>query len=821
MQNLRRTFFIFTLLAASLTHAQEADLAVGKSGPDQAAVDTDVTYVVTVMNNGPDGSTLVDLTDAIPAGMTFVSATQDNGPAFSCATPPSGSIGTVTCSIATFAAGATANFTFVFHISPGAEPGTFFTNIATASSGTLMTPGTFDPNDENNSGIAVTSTPPPPFADLFVNKSGPQSASPDSDVVYTISLTNAGPDAASNVLIEDTLPATMTFVSLAQNSGPALTCTTPAVGGGGDVECSAAAFPADATATFTLTAHIPADASAGASFTNTAIVSSDNDETEENNSSTVTTTVSSVDVSVVKTGPATANAGDDLTYTLTVSNAGPDTAVVNLFDPTPAGTTFVSMTQNNGPAAACGGTADCTLSLGSGASAQFTLVLNVGDTAEVTNTATVTTEQFDTDPSDDEDSVTTVITPVADVSVTKSGPATVSAGTNVTYTITVANAGPTAAATVSLTDTVPTNTTFVSGDQTSGPEFICSFPSPGGGGMITCNIASFPADATATFSVTVQVPAATAAGTIISNTADVSTATNDPGGPDRTSTTTATVGVAADVSVAKSGPATVIAGTNVTYTVTVTNSGPSDAASVSLTDTLPAGTTFASADETAAPAFDCVTPAVGGTGTITCTAAAMPPATATFQFVFLVSTDATSPISNTAEVSSPTDSTGGNNSSAAETAVLPASADVSIDKTANGSTFGPGSSLTYTIVVTNIGSFPALGTTVTDVLPGEFALTSATSTQGTCAGTTTVICTVGTLEPAASATITLVGTLTSASGGVSNTATVTATNDIDPSNDSDTVVVSAVAGIPTLSPLALLMLGLLFASGGMFLLRNR
>src|SRR5437016_5721890 len=62
---------------------------------------------------------------------------------------------------------------------------------------------------------------------------------------------------------------------------------------------------------------------------------------------------------------------------------------------------------------------------------------------------------------------------------------------------------------------------------------------------------------------------------------------------------------------AKTGPATINAAQNFNYTITVTNHGPSDAASVVVRDTLPAGVTFVSASDAGAEAGGIVTwPAV-------------------------------------------------------------------------------------------------------------------------------------------------------------------------------------------------------------------
>jgi uncharacterized repeat protein (TIGR01451 family) len=404
-------------VTAPLAFAQEADLLVTKSGPAEAPADTDVTYNITITNFGPDGSGAITLNDAIPAGMTFVSAAND--PAFICSTPAVGSGGIITCSAATLPAFASASFTLVFHIPPATPPGTFFTNIATATSAT-------DPNSENDSGIAVTSTPPPPQADMGVSKTGPGAAGPDTDVVYTIVVTNGGGDAASNATLTDTLPGTMTFVSLLQTGTP-MSCSTPAVGSGGTVTCTAASYAAGATTTFALTGHIPAGTPSGTVFANTATASATTaDPNAENNSSPTSLTVSSVDVSVAKSGPPTANAGGPVSYAILIANGGPDTAVnVQLDDPLPPNTTFVSLTQDTGPAASCstpapGGTGivNCVFAtLASATSATFTLVIQAGNTTSITNTVSATTESFDSNPANNTASATTSVVPSADAGV--------------------------------------------------------------------------------------------------------------------------------------------------------------------------------------------------------------------------------------------------------------------------------------------------------------------------------------------------------------------------------------------------------------------
>jgi uncharacterized repeat protein (TIGR01451 family) len=129
----------------------------------------------------------------------------------------------------------------------------------------------------------------------------------------------------------------------------------------------------------------------------------------------------------------------------------------------------------------------------------------------------------------------------ADLAVTKSGPSTVTAGNNIAYTVTVTNNGSTDAQGVTLTDTLPAGTTFVSESQGSGPAFNCTNPSVGGTGSVSCTIATLPNGASATFTLTFNVNANVAGGTVLSNTASVSSTTNDPIASNNSGTSTATV----------------------------------------------------------------------------------------------------------------------------------------------------------------------------------------------------------------------------------------------------------------------------------------
>lgn len=817
------------LLAVSAT-AQSADMFVTKTAPATAAVGTNVTYSITVGNGGPDDAAAAMFTDNLPGGGTFVSYQQNSGPMFDCSLPNVGDAGgTVICSAPTLTAGTTATFSIVQNVSAGAAGTTLINNISVSS----QVP---DENSENDTSVSGTDVPGGDLADVSILKSGPGSASPDTDVAYTITVTNSGPNDAQSVSFTDTLPSgappsPMTFVSFSQNSGPAFNCGVPAA----TTTCSIATLPVNTTATFTLVGHIPSGTPSGTTYSNKATLTSNNDPNSENDISTTALFVITADARVTKTGPAAAVAGGPTyDYIITMSNGGPDPANDMFFsDNLPSGLTFVSLVQNTGPAANCttppvnsGGNVSCSIAqLGNGNSAQFTVTVQplatIPNSTVLSNTVTTSTSSTDPDQSNNSATAMTAVSAQADLSVVKSGPASANAGTNITYTITAMNGGPSTATTVSLTDTIPANTTFVSESQTNGPAFSCTPPPVGGTGTITCSIASLSTGASATFSISVHIsPGATGS---ISNTVNVSSATSDTNAGNNSSTVSTTVTTSADISVVKTAAAAATAGTNLTYHIVVTNNGPSDSTAVTMNDTLLANTTFVSETQTAGPSFSCINPAVGGTGMVSCSIAALTSGTmANFDIVVLIAPATLSgPSSNTATVTSANDPNAGNNTSTAVTQIAAAIADLSITKTAAPGPYGTGQALTYTIVVTNSGPAAAAGVTVTDVLPAGTTFQSSTP-AGACSGTTTITCNAGTLANGASATFTLTITLPSTPGPVTNTATVSASPanpDPNPGNNSasSTITVIPAADIPMVSPLALLLLSIVLAAAGAFI----
>jgi uncharacterized repeat protein (TIGR01451 family) len=260
--------------------------------------------------------------------------------------------------------------------------------------------------------------------------------------------------------------------------------------------------------------------------------------------------------------------------------------------------------------------------------------------------------------------------PSVDLSLVKSdgSPNPVAAGTDVGFTLTVANTSLTAAATdVVLNESTPLATTFQS--IMSPPGWSCpTLPPVGGVGAIKCTKSLVPATETGVFTLTLHVPSNIPSGNVITNTASISSADPDPDLMNNAATGTADVITQADLMVAKTEkPPSVIPGNALTYTIVITNNGPSDAANVVLSDTVPTNTTFQHVFP--ATGWSCTTPPVGSGGTVTCTTTHLANgASATFLLSVRVnlSLNSDTKINNTVSVSSATaDSTLSDDSSTA------------------------------------------------------------------------------------------------------------------------------------------------------------
>jgi uncharacterized repeat protein (TIGR01451 family) len=529
----------------------------------------------------------------------------------------------------------------------------------------------------------------------------------------------------------------------------------------------------------------------------------------------------SADLSVTNSAsPLVVLPANTITYTQTVTNNGPMDAVNAVFsESTPANMTFSSITIPTGwtcttPTAGTAGAISCNTTSGifplNPTGVTFTVVLTVAvgtsSGTQIVDVASITSGTTDPNLTNNTAiAITTVgITGTADLAITNTPSSLfVVAGSNVTLTGVITNQGPSAAAGPVFTEAIPANTTFVSASGPAG--WSCYYPAVGATtGTFECvDNSPLALNANATFSLVVNVSSATPAGTVITATDNVNSATPDPNYSNNSASATFTVATAgqADLAVTSSAsPNPVTQGNNITYIQSVTNNGPSTVTngtvtSVTFTDTIPTNTTLVSFTPPPSSVWTCNTIAFGGTGTFTCTLnvgqTILSGASVNFPLVVKVNagTAAGTIITNTANVNMPCSATQdpncANNTASTNVVVAsPTQSSVTATKTAAPEPVNQGSTLTYTLIVTNSGPAIAQNVVVTDPIPAEVTYSSySTSLSGSnicayAAATTTLTCNLGNLAVGSTAVITInVTALTISTASLStNTATITSSS---------------------------------------------
>jgi len=768
-----------------------ADLSVTNAGsPNPVAAGSNITYTQVVTNNGPSAADNATVVETIPANTTLVSFVTPAG--WTCISPGAGGTGNVVCTDVNMPGSTAATFGLVVKVNSGTANGTVITETVSANSSAI------DPNSLNNTASVATvvgTTAP----DLTVtNVASPNPVQAGTKITYTQVVTNTGSSPATAGTFNEATPTNTTYFSMAPPAG--WTCLTPP-----PVSCTNPSVAAGATGTFTVVYTVNAGTASGTAITDTATVNAGNQSFGANSATAtdVVATATQADLALsTASTPATVFSGNDITYTQTVTNNGPAAASgVQFTEAIPTNTTFSSVSAPAGWT--CTVTTSVTCSnptLAAGASADIIVVVNVAASITASpitaNSSVGASGTTDPNSANNSTTVTTPVTPVCDLQVTNSGtPNPVAAGGTITYTQVITNTGPSNCSTGMFNEALPTNTTFVSATvvNAGGGTWTCPNASP-----IACTSASVPPGSTGTITAIYTVNAGTAAGTIITDTATVSTTTRDTNPANNSATVNIAVasGVQADLSVTNSGsPNPVTAGNNITYTQNVTNGGPATAAAPVFTETLPANTTAVSLIGPAG--WTCV---LAGP-TCTDTAAMAANTTANFTFVVKVNTNVASGtiIPQTDSVTSTTGDPNGANNSATVNIQVAGSADLSITNTPSPVPVLANANITYTQVVSNAGPSTATTATVTETLPASTTGVSLTGPAGWTCILATLTCTNPALAPGAPATITFVVTVnagTPAGTAISETATV-ASAVTDPNSANNSATAADVVALAT------------------------
>jgi uncharacterized repeat protein (TIGR01451 family) len=708
------------------------DLTVASSHGADFVRGTPGSYALVVQNVGTQTATgSVSVTDTLPSGLTPGTAA---GTGWTCGTAAM----TVTCTHPGDLAVGASMPTITIPVSVGESAANPSVNSPSVSNGSDTNPG----NDTGTDSTTVTSS-----ADIStsISQSPVSVVASGSHLVYTITTSNGGPSAASNVTTTDALPAGVTFNSAVASQGSCSGTTT--------VTCSLGSLAAGASATSTITVT-PPGALRGTTLQDSATSgATESDPSSANNTSaTVDATVTSaVDLGVTVTdAPDPVAVGHDVTYTFTVHDNGPSNSTGSaLSDALPAGATFDAAASDPGCAVASG-IVTCpvgALTNGSDTTVTVTLVPDASlGGATLHNVGAIAGNEADPNASNDSAGTDTSVTPVSDLAVAVSAvPSTVLAGASLTYTVKVTNLGPSPATGVTLTDALP-----------AGPALATSASSQGscsGTSTVTCAIGAIANGATATITLVVS-PGAGDVGSPLTDTASVSGNEPDPVSGNDQAQASATVSPAADLAVSGSASsAAVDAGSQVEVSFDVADQGPSPASSGTLTATLPAGVSLASAPS--APGGSCAVVS----GTVTCPLG--PLANGGHAAVTLALTPGAS-IANAAFVVSAqaaaTEADPNSTNSTAQVSVnvnaLPPSADVSLALATDRPSIAAGGTATLTATITNHGPAKATAVRLHGTVPAAATLVSV-SGSGNCA-TAPFACNLGDLAPGASATVTAV-----------------------------------------------------------------
>ena len=363
---------------------------IGPSGSVQTG--QDITYTVTVGNNGPSTGTGVVLTDTLPAGTTFVSASSTTGETATVAN------GVLTDDIGNVAAGDLVVITIT--VATSGATAASVTNTATVSGDASV------PDSDPTNNTATVTTTVIASADVAINSEtvAPTSVVAGNTVTFTINVANNGPSVATGALVTDTLPAGLTFVS-----GTAAGGQVTAVNG--VVTAPLGDLASGATGVVTIVALTgPAG-----SFADSAVITSTaTDPDPANNTSSATVAVTPlVDLSVSLSGPTGSfNINNPITYTATIANAGPSPATdVVLTDPLFAGATFVSASVGGvAGGSVLGGIVSVPVgTIAAGSSVTVTIILLPTQAGTVTNTVTVGSTEGDSNPVNNSSSITTTL----------------------------------------------------------------------------------------------------------------------------------------------------------------------------------------------------------------------------------------------------------------------------------------------------------------------------------------------------------------------------------------------------------------------------
>ncbi len=557
------------------------DLAVTGVGPSAQVNGGDpAVFVMTVTNQGPytaEDVVVRNTTLQLSQSVLAITCSAAGGATCPAQTGPSMSVGSLP-----------AGGSLVFQVASTANLGANGSISNTMS----VSAGTPDTNTGNN---AVTVSGAVSSNDVAVTATAPPGPLLSGPATFTAVVSNTGPDTASNVVLTTTVGANLTLDPAAVVCVPSGGAVAPVLQSDGTL--LSAAIPLNGV----LTCSIPVTVGPGSgSFALVSMAAAAlGDSRASNNSATATVSAALTnDVSVVGTAPAGPLLTGSATFSMLVGNAGPDTASnVVLTTTVSADLTLARDTITCAPSGGASAPAlqpDGSLlvaTLPSGAALNCSIPVTIAAASSSFAVVSMTaTSPGDARLGNNSATASVSATLTNDVAVSGTAPAGPLTTGTATFTMVVTNGGPATANNVVLTNTVGPNLTLAAPiacaasagavAPTLQPDGTLLSPAIPVGGVLSC-------------SVPVNVAAGTTA--TVFNTMTVSAL-----GDLRAGNNSASPSVSATLSnnVAVSGTAlapSVIGGQATTFTMVVSNSGPSTAFDVALSNTLSPNLTLSGA----------------------------------------------------------------------------------------------------------------------------------------------------------------------------------------------------------------------------------
>ncbi|MEN1783890.1 MAG: gliding motility-associated C-terminal domain-containing protein [Bacteroidota bacterium] len=756
------------------------DLSLTKTVDNATPLVTDnVVFTLTLSNDGPSTATNIQVSDALPSGFNYIS--HGGGGTY---VP-----GTGLWSIPNLGIGNSAVLNITASINTSGDYINGAEVIAHDQTDIDSTPGNDLLTEDDQDEVLVT---PRQLVDISVNKiADTNTPNIGSNITFTITVTNDGPSDATAVVVTDLLASGYAFVS-----------ATPSVGTYADDNGSwtVGTLPNSTSQTLVIEASVLANGI----YANTAELTdvneedidsfpANNDDTEDDQSTVVPTPVLVSDLALTKAvNNTTPLVGEVIEFTLNVTNNGPSTATgITVLDLLPTGYTYVSNTATAGNYNETTGVWSLNGQLPNGTTETLEIMVTVNPSGDYANTAEIiTADNVDSDSvpgngvvtEDDQDEALTTPIPLADLSLVK----TVDnefpdVSDQITFTLTLSNAGPSEATGIQVADLLPSGYQYIS--DNSGGNYD---PNTG-----LWNIASLAADTDLRLNIVVGI---NTTGSYL-NTAEIiavneqdpnSVPNNDLLAEDDQDEQLTLPRVITDISLTKTvdNPSPSV-GSNIIFTISVTNAGPSDATGLVIEDILASGYQFVGAtpsnglyDEVIG-SWSLNSLPNGATETLTIEATVLSNGEYA-NIAELIAMDTFDPDS------SPDNNLNSEDDQDTVTPVPTGLADLSITKAVDDPAPNVGDIIEFTINLTNSGDSQATGVQVSELLPVGLGYEAHTATAGTYNETDGVWNLNGPILVGTTETLIVlvqVNAPTGAEGEYTNNALIINSNQADPDSD--------------------------------------